>query len=115
MHVCVCMCVCMLGCGYVCEGVCEGVYVREVCVYVRVCVRVWMYTSECLVDIQRHLSVPEAATTTRIGRVAAGSWSFPKLPITRRELPQRSNMERGPKIHAIFRSLILSDVAFGKL
>jgi len=24
-------------------------------------------------------------------------------------------MERGPKIHAIFRSLILSDVAFGKL
>ena len=31
-----------------------------------------------------------------------------------RELPQRSDTERSPKIHAIFRSLILSDVTFGK-
>ena len=50
---------------------------------------------------------------TRIGHVAAGSWSFPKLPITHRELPQRSNMERSPKIHALVRFLILSDVTFG--
>ena len=37
---------------------------------------------------------------TRIGHVAAGSWSFPKLPITRPELPQRSNMEWSPKIQS---------------
>ena len=33
---------------------------------------------------ERHLSLPEAATTTRIGRVAAGSWSFPKLPVSQK-------------------------------
>ena len=66
-----------------------------------------------LVDIQRHLSVPKAATTTRIGGVEAQSWSFLKVPITCQELPQRSNMERSPKIHAIVRFLILSDIKFG--
>jgi len=56
-----------------------------------------------MVDIQRHLSVLEVATKTRIGRVAAGSWGFPMLPKTRRELPQRSNTERRPIIHRVCR------------
>jgi len=50
-------------------------------------------------NIQRHPSAPEAATTTNIRHAAAGSCSFPTVQKSCRRMLQRRNRKRRPKIH----------------